>query len=214
MKKLFLMVLFAAAAFGQERYLKPVDEAAQDASFLAFRTKLIAATERKDAKYLLSIVDPGISNDFAGTKGIASFKKEWKLEQKNSKFWGEFLPVIKNGGKFDGEGANKMKHFSAPYTYSAWPEDLDGFIYSAIGGENVNLRTAPNTNAEIVGKLSYNIVKTEDQDGVPEGWDNVSTLGGMSGYVKSEFVKREIGYRAGFEKKRGKWVMTFFVAGD
>lgn len=107
-----------------------------------------------------------------------------------------------------------MKHFSAPYTYSAWPEDLDGFIYSAIGGENVNLRTAPNTNAEIVGKLSYNIVKTEDQDGVPEGWDKVSTLGGMSGYVKSEFVKREIGYRAGFEKKRGKWVMTFFVAGD
>lgn len=214
MKKLILIILFAAAAFGQERYLNPVDEAGQDASFLAFRTKLIAAAERKDAKYILSIVDPSISNEFAGTKGIASFKKEWKLEQKSSKFWAAFLPVIKNGGKFEGEGANKLTRFTAPYTFSAWPEDLDGFVYSAIFGSNVNLRKAPNAHAEIVGKLSYNIVKPEDEDVIPEGWEKVSTLGGMTGYVKSEFVRREIDYRAAFEKKRGRWMMVFFIAGD
>ena len=84
----------------------PVDEANLEPSFVAFRAKLIAAAERKDAKYILSIVDPKISNGFAGLDGIANFKKEWKLESKNSEFWNVFLPVIKNGGHFIGEGRN------------------------------------------------------------------------------------------------------------
>ena len=32
--------------------------------------------------------------------------------------------------------------------------------------------------------------------------------------VKEEFIRSSVDYRAGFEKKRGKWIMTFFLAGD
>lgn len=224
MKKVLLTVLaavtLAATAFTQERYLKPVDEASQDSSFLAFRTKLIAAVDRKDAAYIYSIVDPKIRNGFGDRDTIAWFKRDWKLENKNSKFWKTFAAVINNGGSFWGEGSNKMNMFAAPYTYSAWPEDLDSFEYVAVFGSDVNLRKDPSPSGEILAKLSYNIVMVEEEtlpkSGKSEypGWKKVKTLGGLEGFVKEELVRSSVDYRAGFEKKRGKWMMTFFLAGD
>src|SRR5688572_14099050 len=89
-----LVAAFACIGLGQERFVKPVDEAAQDASFLEFRTKLIEAAERKDAVFILSILDPKINLSFGGDAGIADFKRIWKINSKNSQFWDEFLTVI------------------------------------------------------------------------------------------------------------------------
>jgi hypothetical protein len=221
MKKLTLLVLcllfLALAAAGQERYLRPVDEAAEDPSFLAFRTKLIAAAERKDGRYVLSMVDPKIQNGFGDRNGIAWFRRDWKLDRPDSEFWPKFLAVMKNGGSFTGEGAKKMSIFAAPYIYSSWPEDLDAFDHFAITGTDVNLRKEGRADAEVVGKLSHNIVKIEGDignDGKTPEWRRVTTLGGLTGYVHRDFVRSSVDYRAGFEKKRGRWVMTFFLAGD
>ena len=215
------MVLFLVSiGQAQERFVKPVDEAAQDPSFLAFRTKLIAAAERKDASFILSILDPNIELSFGGDAGIPAFKRIWKINAKNSEFWAAFLPVIKNGGAFMGEGKNKLNLFAAPYTHSSWPEDLDGFENHVIFGNNVNLRKDPRPDAEIIAKLSYNVVQIEPEtlpkSGKSEypGWWQIKTLGGLKGFVKQEFVRSPIDYRAGFEKKRGLWKMTFFIAGD
>ena len=222
-KVLFLLIIAAVAAatlFAQERYLKPVDEASQDPSFLAFRTKLIAAVDRKDAAYVYSIVDPKIKNGFGGRDGIAWFKRDWKLANRNSDFWRKFTAVIKNGGAFTGDGSNKLNSFSAPFSYSNWPEDLDSFEYFVVFGSDVNLREEPKTTANVVEKLSFNIVKVESEtlpkSGKSEypGWRKVKTLGGLEGFVKDEFVRSSVDYRAGFEKKRGKWMLTFFLAGD
>jgi hypothetical protein len=221
MKKLTLLVLcllfLALAAAGQERYLRPVDDAAKDPSFLAFRTKLIAAAERKDGRYVLSMVDPKIQNGFGDRNGIVWFRRDWKLDRPDSEFWPKFLVVMKNGGSFTGEGAKKMSIFAAPYIYSSWPDDLDAFEYFAITGTDVNLRKEGRADAEVVGKLSHNIVKIEGDignDGKTPEWRRVTTLGGLTGYVHRDFVRSSVDYRAGFEKKRGRWVMTFFLAGD
>ena len=45
-------------------------------------------------------------------------------------------------------------------------------------------------------------------------WYKVETLGGKKGFVKAEFVRSAVDYRAGFEKKKGVWKMIFFIAGD
>lgn len=221
-KVLFLLIVVAAVAattLAQEVYLKPVDEASQDPSFLAFRTKLIAAVDRKDAAYIYSIVDPKIRNGFGDRDTIAWFKRDWKLENKNSKFWKTFGTVIKNGGAFWSDGTNKDS-FVAPYSYSNWPDGLDAFDHSVVFGTDVNLREEPTMSGKVVAKLSYNIVKIEEEivpkSGKSEypGWKKVKTLGGLSGFIKKEFLRSSVDYRAGFEKKRGKWVMTFFLAGD
>lgn len=207
--------VFTTAAFGQERYVKPVDEASQDASFLAFRTKLIAAAERRDIKYVISILDPKVELSFGGDAGLKGFRRLWKNE---ADFWDEFLPVIKNGGRFVKEGSSKT--FSAPYVFTDFPEDLDAFEYFMIFGSDVNLRKEPNTTSDVVTKLSYNIVKLDEEPKpLSEGskrpeWYKVKTLGGQTGYVNRKFFRSPIDHRAGFEKKRGVWKMIYFIAGD
>jgi hypothetical protein len=219
--KSFLFIFFVIFGFlnsaAQERFVKPVDEAEKDATFLIFRSKLIEAVKKRDAKYILSVVDRNIKNSFGGNDGIAEFKKYWKIERPTSRFWDEFSAVINNGGNFVEETGNKL--FFAPYTFNSFPADLDAFDYSAIFGSNVNVRAKADENAPIVANFSYNVVKilkTVGDKKNPEktAWYEVKSLGGKRGFVKAEFVRSPIAYRAGFEKKNGKWLMTFFIAGD
>lgn len=215
---LFLLSLFYVNILAQERFALPIDEAEQNPSFLAFRTKLIEAVKKRDVKYILSITDKNIKLGFGGEDGIENFKKNWKIYNRNSEFWKEMLTVLTHGGAFEKKNKNS---FYAPYLFTNFPEDIDAFEYQAIFGNNVNLRSKPDINSSIVAVLSYNIVKTDWENSVKSPtnendflWVKVETLGGKSGYVKPEFVRSSIDYRAGFDKIRGKWTLTFFLAGD
>jgi hypothetical protein len=224
--KLFLFLnlfVFAfSSAFAQsERKVLPVDEGKSDASFSAFREQTLQAARRRDAKYILSIVDAKIHNTFGDSNGIQEFKKMWKLDRPNSEFWDEFLAVLSNGGNFVKEADMKYKMFQAPYTFTVFPDDLDAFEYHAIFGSNVNLRSRPEASAPIVASLSYNVVKVDFPNSVENKtrpndyqWLKVETLGGQKGFVQAKYVRSPIDYRAIFEKKNGKWKMTAFIAGD
>lgn len=216
-----LTLLIAAVSFGQERYVKPVDEASKDASFLAFRTKLIAAVKKKDAKYILAIVDKNIKNSFGGNDGIAEFKEAWDLEKANTNFWQVFSEVINNGGHFVKEGNSTTKTFWAPYSFNGFPEDLDAFEHSVVFGSGVNLRQGPSTDSKVVASLSYNIVTVNrgdevihDHNGENQTWNGVQTLGGKKGFIRSDFLRSPIDHRAGFEKIKGQWKLVIFIAGD
>jgi hypothetical protein len=218
MKIILILFLLAWPVWSQERQILPVDEAKKDASFFAFREKLVAAVKKKDSKFVLGVVDPKIKNGFAGNDGLAEFKKQWKPDDPNSGLWKELLTVLANGGTFDKRRRNS---FYAPYLYTGFPEDIDAFDYQAIFGRNVNLRAKPEASAPLVATLSYNIVKVDYNNSVKSSdndeeysWLKIETLGGKTGFVKAEFVRSSIGYRAGFEKKNGKWMMVFFLAGD
>ncbi len=205
-----------AAVSAQERYVKPSDEGARDKSFAAFRTRLTTAAKKRDAKYVLSVVDRNIKVGFGEKNGIEEFKRLWKLNDSKSKFWDEFLPVISNGGKFDQANRNL---FFAPYVFSSFPDDVDAFNHSVVFGNNVSLRSQPAADSAVVAVLSYNIVELldsvkEKNDINKTAWYEVQTLGGKRGFVSAEYVRSPIDYRAGFEKIRGKWVVTLFVAGD
>lgn len=220
MMSFLLLAVFVCTGLGQERYVKPVDQAGEDASFLAFRTKLIEAAERKDAAFILNILDPKINLSFGGHAGVADFKSMWKINSKNTKFWDEFLPVIKNGGTW-WKDKSIGKIFYAPYTFDSFPQDIDSFTHEAIFGSNVNLRESPSPDARVVAQLSYNVVTVETDPDTEagkiretRGWSKVKTLGGLEGWVKNEFVRSPIDHRAGFEKKRGVWKMVAFIAGD
>lgn len=215
---LCLVSLFYLPVFSQERQVLPVDEAKKDASFYSFREKLITAVKNRDTKFVLSILDKNIKNGFGGEDGIENFKKGWKIDSPDSNLWNELLTVLNNGGTFD---KRRRSSFYAPYLFTKFPADLDAFEYQAIFGNNVNLRSKPEINAPIVATLSYNIVKTDYQNSVKIGsdkegysWLKVETLGGKKGFIKAEFVRSSVDFRAGFEKKKGVWMLVFFLAGD
>lgn len=216
-----LIVFASSLSLAQERFVLPVDEAKKDPEFFAFREKLIAAVKKKDAKYFLSVVDENIKNGFGGEDGIKEFKTRWEFDYADNDFWKIFLPVITGGGSFVKEGAPKNSLFFAPYIFQAFPDDLDAFKNRVVMGKNVNLRKEGSPGSPVIAVLSYNIVKV-DEDNSVEGrgkdgefdWYAVETLGGKKGFVKAEYVRSPVDYRAGFQKVKGKWKLVMFVAGD
>jgi len=222
--KLFVLSLVILLAFinssaQKERQVLPVDEGKTDASFKAFREKLIVAVRKHDVKYVLGILDPDIKNSFGGDGGIKEFKETWKINSPKSELWDELLIVLTNGGSFFKEEGNNP--YCAPYSFNNFPDNLDAFEYQMIFGSNVNLRAQPNLKAKTVALLSYNVVKTDYENSVAdknkEGaylWLKVETLGGKKGFVNAIYVRSPIDYRACFEKKNGRWKMTTFIAGD
>lgn len=202
----FLFVIcFRASA--QERQVFPVDEGKTDASFNNFREKLIKAVKNRDKKFLLSSLDANVQASFGGDIGIEDFKKYWKIDNAGSKLWDELLIVLNGGGKFIKEGKNRL--FCAPYSFTNFPEDLDAFEYQVIFGKNVNLRARPDAAAEVIARLSHNVVKVDYENSIGDGrdeptysWFKIETLGGKRGFVNAKYVRSPIDYRACFAKKK------------
>jgi len=208
-----LAVVLITSAMAKERKLYPVDEGKKDASFNAFRERLLKAARERDKKFLLSVIDPQIKWSFGDDHGIKGFRKHWKIDGGVSELWSELIEVLSLGGTFStSEG---RKGFWAPYTFSSFPDDLDAFEYAAITGKDVRVRARPNASAQIVATLSYDLVKADfsGKGGAIE-WAKVTTPGGKGGYVLKKFVRSPVDYRAHFENIKGKWLMTVFIAGD
>ena len=197
--------------------LRPVDESQKDPSFHAFRQKLLEAISRKDAKFLLSIVDPNIQISFGGEEGIQAFRDLWKPEDVDSEIWNTLAGLLRLGGTF-GESTNE---FWAPYVFSRFPDDYDGFDFSAITAKDVAVRSESNDKAAIITSLSYDIVLNLSGSDSPgprnkadTSWVRIRLSDGREGFVSAQFIRSPTDYRAGFKKTNGKWRLTLLVAGD
>lgn len=207
------------ASAQEEHYARPFDEASQDQSFKRFRDNLIQIVKNKNTAQLLAATDRNIKISFGTENGIEDFKKWWNINRADSKIWDELLKVLEKGGKFLGTGQDR--NFCAPYLFTAFPDGVDEFENQAIFGSNVNLRSKPHLTSDVITQLSYNIVKVDYENSVTTTtdanqlvWAKITTLGGKTGYVSADYVRSPIDYRACFEKQRGVWKMTAFIAGD
>ena len=192
------------------RVLRPIDEAAKVPSFAAFRNNLIAIVKARDTKKLEAMIAPNIKLSFGGDEGLDDFRKEWKPDRPDSKLWPELDTILRLGGSFQGDN-----HFFAPYVYSAFPNDLDAFENGVIIDRNVPMRSKPSPTAPVIARLTHEIVGAEM--GTPESrvWVKVTRLvKPTTGYVAARATRSPIGYRAGFERVNGKWMMTILIAGD
>jgi hypothetical protein len=212
---LLLLAPLAIAAAIDER-VRPFDEASQDASFLKFRNDLKAIIARKDAAALMKIVDAKIQNGFGGEDGAAKFRSGWKVGDPKSEVWRALSLVIELGGNFD----NKTT-FSAPYSFSAFPSDGDGFTTVVVTADGAVMREKPKADAPVARTLDHDILTFAAQppgkmqhEATENDWIEVKDAKGKRGFVRQLDVRSPIDYRAYFEKKRGKWLMTAFLAGD
>lgn len=195
--------------------LKFWDDGPQDASFVKFRNELKDIIARKDASALFKHLASDIKIDFGGFGGGPEFHKMWKPYDKDSKVWAALGLVVNQGGNFDAP-----VRFSAPYVYSAFPSDLDGMDKVVVTNEAAVLRKAPNAGAPVVRKLDRDILtlvkgpaKSQHEAG-PSDWSEVKDEKGNQGFVLDSDVRSPLDYRAYFEKRKGRWQITVFVAGD
>ena len=208
-------VLLLIASGAQAGKLYPVDESGQDPSFAAFRKRLIAAVRRRDARFVRSILDPEIELSFGGLQGRKDFEEMWHPERRDSELWPVLDQLLKLGGAYD----RRSRTFTAPYVFTAFPDDMDAFEHSAIVGKGVNVRAQPSCCAAVIGTLSYDIVRVaapepEPEPGGKHSWVAITLPNGRRGYVDARFIRSPIDYRAQFTKVRGRWRMTFLLAGD
>ena len=214
-----LLMFWASSVVGQipsqARKLYPVDDAVRDPSFFTFRSQLLQALQRRDTTYLYSVMAPQIKNSFGGDDSIAGFKRLWKIEQANSPVWEQLTQVLSMGGKLAGNT------FTAGYVFSHWPDAIDAFEFVAITGQNVSVRSEPSATATRIASLSFDIVALKDwQDLSEEGrltadtWAQLELGDGRNGWVYGRYVYSPVGYRAMFEKRYGRWLLVFLLAGD
>lgn len=209
------MLTLSADAADKVLQLKPMDEGPRDASFLKFRNDLKAIIDRKDAAALMKIVTPNIQNSFGGDNGAANFKKMWKPSDSKSDIWPVLKLVVDMGGNFDSK-----TEFSAPYVYSAFPNDVDSFETVAVTSPDAVMRDKPKADAAIVRKLDHDILnlvngaKKLQHEAGPDDWLEVTDAAGKHGFVLQRDVRSPIDFRAGFKKIKGRWRMVDLVVGD
>lgn len=208
MSGVLLSLLFAVGNPATAHRLPPVDQCAADASFAAFRTELVSAIERRDSARLLAVVAPDIEFSFGGDSGRTQFARAWALESpQTSALWDELAAVLRLGCARAEDGT-----YWAPSLFILDTSRGDPFE-TYVAAPDAVLREAPDDGAAEVARLDWDILRGEEVDGA-SNWLAAHLSDGRRGFVRRDRVRSVIDYRAGFEKVRGRWMMTAFIAGD
>jgi hypothetical protein len=209
---LLASALFGAASGAQAAPAKqfpPRDECLSIDGYFDLRQKFEDTVKRRDAKALLAMVSPTISWSFGGEGGKADFAKNWKLETgKASPIWAELDKIVRLGCFNQGSDNPTMPHFFGQDTGAQSPGGT-----ALVLGPAVNLRAQPTTASASLRKINWEVVTTLETS--PDGkWTKVRDAEGKTGYIRNDYLRDDLDYRIGFERKDGGWVISFFVAGD
>lgn len=179
--------------------------------FYQFRQRLREAVRRRDANFIRSTAIPGIRLTFGDPKTL----DDLNIDNPKAEIWLGMEKAFSTGCAYD------TQTWICPHVFHVFEVlPLDPFDYFAIVGVNVNARSQPSTNSQIVGVLSNEVVKYDYQaTGAynldnPNSWTPIVLPNGRRGYVLNRYVYSPIGYRGFFKKVQGKWKMITFVAGD
>ncbi|HKA41817.1 MAG TPA: hypothetical protein VKF40_07500 [Burkholderiales bacterium] len=212
---LSLLMIASTAGFCQERKLEPVDEAAADPSWISFRNRLLNAVEKRDLKFVLSILDRNVRSSLNRQRGIPEFRKQWDVTAADSPLWRELKAALFLGSAYLKRDKGP-RELCAPYLLAKWPQDLIPHDYGVIITRDVLVKAAPSSDAKTLQTLSYDIVAVTDWEvanQVPtekQLWVKVQVKSG-EGYVPEEQVRSAIEHSACFVKTESGWRMTGFA---
>ena len=182
------------------------DEAGRRPDFVAFRERLLAAIDRRDVDAVVNVAVPDIRLSFGTSQGRDDLRRGLTAAPER---WNALRTVLTLGGTWESSNV-----FTAPYVFSAWPDDHDSFEEQAIVGAHVRVRAAPRADAAVVTSLTSCIVRVAETREPNEDWTAVELGAQAVGYVSSPYIRSPIDYRARFVFKGGRWQMDYFVAGD
>jgi hypothetical protein len=213
LRTFFVAALLAvsAAASALPPRMPPVDYCARDRSFVAFRNALNRAIARRDAAFILSIAADDIEYSFGDSPGRTGFAGVWGLARPaTSRLWRELGAALRLGcTPDDGEA------FWAPSMSMTGNEDLgeDFTLLMVAVAPGATLRAGPSEASRLVARLRWDVVRLDERD-TAGSWIPATLLDGRRGYIRPALFRGFGDYRAVFEKRRGRWRMTAFVAGD
>ncbi len=210
--QIWLFIAAAQAGQAEPARARPLDKCRNDAAFVEYRERLLHAVASKNVGELRPLLASNIQYSFGHEGGWPGFVREWKLDSPaDSALWSELAEVLHLGcEQYDGSRI-------APGNFnelSSYGLGLPPFFAVEKGAA---LRSRPDDAASLVLALDNHVLVEilDDASGaIPEGWLHARLTDGRSGYVLLSAVRNVIDYRARFEKRDGKWIMTSFIAGD
>lgn len=238
---LFVMLAVIAAIPARAETVRPFDEGPQDKSFLAFRTSVLTALKARNYRGLGRAAASDIFLGFGGHNGRAQFlrylagdkKMHGKLAPKlAADYRGHLEWVLRNGGGF----TKNRRRFIAPYQNayeSRVPKcetkprprtrvcALDPHARGYIIGRDIPIYAAQSNHSKIVARLTYRLVELDKHviKRLPDGrrvrqWSRVKLEDGRTGWIRPIQYYAATGYRLRAAKRRGRWQITHFLAGD
>jgi hypothetical protein len=205
---------FAQPALSQERKLELVDEAAKDASWTGFRKRLIGALEKRDRKFVLSVLSQNVRNGSDSPRGIAEFRKQWHLDDNDSPFWQELSSALALGSAWLTR-EKKPRELCAPYVLAKWPEDVDFMHHGVIVAREALVKSEPSSGSATFATLSYHIVPVPDWEvndrdaGSKQKWVKIR-VNNLDGYVPEEQIRSPVEHAACFVRTENGWRLTVF----
>ncbi|MEO1348467.1 MAG: SH3 domain-containing protein [Cyanobacteria bacterium J06635_15] len=226
------------------RRLEVIDKVNSGSEFAQFRNDFAAAVKGRDRNFITALIpEDGLIYGFGGPMQ----PEDLDLTEEDGWFWQELEKIVAPSscevtdypstqqGQDVWVCPNISASFYRQYPVSDIPPETLGedeglgveFETVIVYGNGVNVRSAPNTKAEVVGKLSNELV-TLDQvameqlydeapdsaSGAVDGWTAIVLPNQVRGYVYNQFVYQPLSPRALFEEIDGEWQIVRILAGD
>ena len=210
-----VMASYSAPARSQEGRILPHDEALTDASWAVFRARLLAAIEKRDRQFVLSVLDPNIRNGNDAPRGIAEFRKQWELDVDTGVFWRMLPSALSVGSAYLGR-RNSRRELCAPYVLAKWPATVDPSVYGVISARDTMVKAGPSWDTDTIARLSYEIVRVTDwevpdlEPGFKQNWVRIRLLKEGTGFVPEEQIRSPVEHSACFIRTANGWRMTVF----
>lgn len=212
-------VWLVPSAFSQPARLLPVDEAASDPSFFAFRMELAEAIARRDTAFVVGVLAPDVKIGFGGEVGPAEFGREWFTDDDGSRLWTTLGRLVAGGGRL-WEDRQNGNLFEAPYWSAFWDaEAYDPFEHAVVLRDRVAVLGEPSPGVDMVAELTFDIVRVIDpflasSSGDGDVWVQVELGSGQSGFVRGRHLASPLDYRIAFRKVADGWKIQWLLAGD
>lgn len=174
----------------------------------AFRERLAAAVEARDADAVAAMASPDIRLGFAGEDGRKRFLAALKASDgKAMKELATLLPL--------GCAASEGGGLTIPWFFAQDYGDVDSYSAMIVTGADVPLLAAANAGGAAKRQLSWDLV-TLDKGWHPDlQFQQVTVVGsGAKGFVATDKLRSMLDYRLLANRKGETWQITAFVAGD
>lgn len=206
---LLLALLLAGSAPAPTR-LPPTDQCASEPGFGKFRDALKRAVDARDGDDLLALLAPDVLVNFGGESGRDAFARQWDLKAGVPDDLWKQLGAILVLGCAKSTGALVMPSLAMQFDSDA---DEDVFDKMVVISSATALRALPDAASAPVASLSWDVVTALERRH-QDDWVRVQLADGRKGWVATSTLRSPLDYRAIFEKRGGRWMITAFVAGD
>lgn len=172
----------------------------------AFRQRLAAAVEARDAGALVALAADDIRLDFGGGEGTAELRR--RLAEGGRELWDELDALMALGCS-----ANEQGGITIPWYFDQDLGEADPYAAMLVIGEDVPVLTAPRPTAERVDVISWDLVEAASfSPGSP--FQEIKMAGGGTGFVATDRLRSLVDYRLIASSRNGRWRITAFIAGD